>query len=99
MYFLACMYLVLQNVAAFGRCIYCYMYLSLQDFIFHIPLSFSPLISQWQVPGCPWLGDADLPDMGAQVYLGAGLVKKKPLDVPSTHLHLKEMAVLSRKFC
>ena len=43
---LACMYLVLQNVAAFGPCIYCYMYLSLQDFIFHIPLPFSPLISQ-----------------------------------------------------
>ena len=75
------------------------MYLSLQDFIFRIPSSFSPLISQWQVPGYPWLGDADLPGMGAQGYLGASLIKKKSLDIPSTHLHLYEMAVLSRKLC
>ena len=88
MYLLACVYLVLQNLAAFGPCIYFYMYLSLRDFIFRIPLLFSPLISQWQVPGCPWLGGADLPGMGAQVYLGAGFIKKKPLDIPGTHLHL-----------
>lgn len=40
------LYSVLQNVAAFGPCIYCYMYLSLRDFIFRIPILFSPLISQ-----------------------------------------------------